>query len=108
MAESRNPASRPAGPQGGPAAPPKVLPWLVIHTVGRLGLFALLTLLLWQLGLDFFSGALFGLLLSMPVAYLLLKPSRERLTEALVARSTTRKAEKEELRRRLSGEQPTA
>ncbi len=95
----------PAGPAGGLATPPKVLPWLVMHTVGRLGLFALLTLLLWLAGLDFFSGMLFGLLLSMPIAYFLLRPSRERLSEALVARSVARRAEKEQLRSRLSGEQ---
>jgi hypothetical protein len=71
----------PTAPQGGPATPPKVLPWLVLHTVGRLGIFALLTLVLWMVGLDFFSGMLFGLLLSMPVAYLALRPSRERLSE---------------------------
>lgn len=96
----------PAGPTGGPATPPKVLPWLVIHTVGRLGIFALITLLLWWLGnLDFFSGMLFGLLLSMPVAYVVLRPSRERLSEALVARSAARRAEKEQFRARLSGEE---
>jgi MFS superfamily sulfate permease-like transporter len=98
----------PTGPQGGPATPPKVLPWLIIHTVGRLGIFALLTLVLWMVGLDFFSGMLFGLLLSMPVAYLALRPSRERLSEALVARSVARRAEKEQFRARLSGEQPPA
>jgi len=98
----------PAGPAGGPATPPKVLPWLVLHTVGRVGIFALLTLVLWMVGLDFFSGMLFGLLLSMPIAYLALRPSRERLSEALVARSTARRAEKEQLRARLSGEQPQA
>ncbi|WP_040338598.1 DUF4229 domain-containing protein [Candidatus Blastococcus massiliensis] len=99
----------PAAPAGGPATPPKVLPWLVLHTVGRLGIFALLTLLLWQFGnLDFFSGMLFGLLLSMPVAYFALRQSRERLSEALVARSMARRAEKEQLRSRLSGEQPDA
>jgi hypothetical protein len=107
MADQNTPVT-PAGPAGGPATPPKVLPWLVIHTVGRLGLFALLTLLLWLVGLDFFSGMLFGLLLSMPIAYLLLRPSRERLSEALVARSMARRAEKEDLRSRLSGEQPPA
>ena len=41
-------------------------------------------------GLDFFSGLLFGLLLSLPVAYLVLRPSRDRLTEALAARSIAR------------------
>ena len=107
MAEHETPVT-PAGPDGGAATPPKVLPWLVLHTMGRLGIFALVTLVLWMAGLDFFSGALFGLLLSMPIAYLALRPSRERLSEALVARSLARRAEKEQLRARLSGDQPSA
>jgi len=93
----------PAGPTGGPATPPRILPWLLIYTVGRLAIAAALVLLLWLAGLDFWSGMLFGLLLSMPVSYLLLRPSRERLTEALAARSMARKAAKEDLRSRLSG-----
>ena len=93
----------PTGPSGGPAVPPRVLPWLVMYTVGRLGIFALLTLLLWLAGLDFFSGLLFGLLLSMPVSYFALRFARERLNEALVARNVARKAAKEDLRARLSG-----
>ena len=96
-------SASPPGPSGGPAVPPKVLPWLVIHTVGRIGLFALLSLVLWMAGLDFWSGLLFGLVLSMPVAYFLLRPSRDRLTEALAARSVARRAAKEDLRARLSG-----
>ena len=104
MAESTTPAS----PAGGPATPPKVLPWLLLHTIGRLGIFAALTVILWMVGLDFFSGMLFGLLLSMPVAYLALRPSRERLSEALVARSLARRAEKEQFRARLSGDEPRA
>jgi hypothetical protein len=100
MAES---STVPAGPTGGPATPPRILPWLLIYTVGRLAIAAALVLLLWLAGLDFWSGMLFGLLLSMPVSYLLLRPSRERLTEALAARSMARKAAKEDLRSRLSG-----
>jgi len=92
-----------AAPTGGPATPPPVLPWLVMHTVGRLGIFALATLVLWMAGLDFWSGLLFGLLLSMPLAYLLLRRSRERLTAAFEARSLARRAAKEDLRTRLSG-----
>jgi Zn-dependent membrane protease YugP len=93
----------PVGPTGGPATRPKVLPWLVLHTVGRLGIFAALTIVLWMAGLDFFSGMLFGLLLSMPVAYLVLRRSRERLTEAIVARQEERRRAKDDLRSRLSG-----
>jgi len=99
MAEQRTPP----GPTGGPATRPRVLPWLVIYTVGRLAIAAALVTLLWLLGLPGFPGLLFGLLLSMPVAYLLLRPSRDRLTEALAARSVARRAAKEDLRARLSG-----
>ena len=93
----------PAGPSGSPATAPKILPWLVMYTVGRLGIAAALVLILWLVGLEFWTGLLFGLLLSMPVSYFLLRPSRERLNEGLVARSATRKAAKEDLRSRLSG-----
>ncbi len=93
----------PAGPAGGPATPPRILPWLLIYTVGRLAIAAALVLILWMVGLGSFPGLLFGLLLSMPVSYLLLRPSRDRLTEALAARSIARKVAKEDLRTRLSG-----
>jgi hypothetical protein len=90
-------------PSGGKATPPRILPWLLIYTVGRLGIAAALVLVLWWVGLDFWSGLLFGLLLSMPVSYLLLRPSRERLNEGLSARVAARKAAKDDLRSRLSG-----
>ena len=96
-------STTPSGPDGGPARRPRILPWLVIYTVGRLAIAAALVLLLWWAGLGSFPGLLFGLLLSMPVAYLLLRPSRDRLTEALAARSIARRAAKEDLRARLSG-----
>jgi hypothetical protein len=96
----------PSGPAGGPATPPRILPWLLMYTVGRLAIAAALVLLLWMFGLDFWSGLLFGLLLSMPVSYLLLRPSRERLTEGLAARSVARRAAKEDLRNRLRGTDP--
>ena len=97
-------AETPVGPTGGPATPPKVLPWLLIYTVGRLAIWALLTLVLWMVGLDFFSGLIFGLLASMPVSYFVLRPSRERLNEGLVAWQHRRQQRKEDLRTRLSGE----
>ena len=94
----------PVGPDGGPASPPKVLPWLLMYTVGRLGIWALLTLVLWMLGLDVFSGLIFGLLGSMVVSYFALRPARERLNEGLVAWQLRRRQSKEDLRSRLSGE----
>ena len=78
----------PPGPTGGPATPPKVLP-VAGHVHRRpAGDLALLTLVLWMFGLDFFSGLLFGLLLSMAVSYFALRFARDRLNEALAARST--------------------
>ena len=93
----------PVDPPASPAAPARVLPWLVIYTVGRFAIAAALILLLWLAGLGSFPGLLFGLLLSMPVSYVLLRRSRERLTEALAERSAARRAAKEDLRTRLSG-----
>jgi hypothetical protein len=92
--------SNPAGASG---APPKILPWLVMYTVGRLAIAAALVLILWLVGLDFWSGLLFGLLLSMPASYFLLRPSRERLSVGLATRSEARRAAKEDLRTRLRG-----
>ena len=94
----------PVGPAGGAPTPPRIAPWLLIYTIGRFAIAAALVLVLWWAGLPGFPGLLFGLLLSMPVSYLLLRPSRERLTEALAARSVARRAAKEDLRNRLSGE----
>lgn len=103
MAQRAEPGM-PGAPTGGPATPPRIAPWLLIYTVGRLAVAAALVLLLWFLGLDFWSGALFGLLLSTPVSYLLLRPSRERLTEGLAARSVTRQRARAERDARLAGD----
>lgn len=100
------PAATPpaTAPSGGPATPPRILPWLLIYTLGRLVIAAALVAVLWVSGLGSFAGLLFGLLLSMPVAYFLLRPVRDRLTEALAARSLARQSANEQLRSRLSGE----
>ena len=96
-------ASTPVAPAGGAATPPAVLPWLLIYVIGRFAIAAALVLVLWWAGLGSFPGMLFGLLLSMPVSYVLLRPSRDRLTEALAARAVARRAAKEDLRNRLTG-----
>ena len=86
--------------------PPRVLPWLLAYTLGRVVIAAALIGLLWAVGLGGYPALLFGALLSMPVAYVLLQPVRDRFTEALAARSVARRAAKEELRDRLSGSAP--
>ncbi len=88
---------------GGAPTPPRILPWLLLYTLGRLVIAVALIAVIWVAGLPGFPALLFGLLLSMPVAYLLMRPARERLNEALAARSVARRAAKEDLRARLSG-----
>ena len=98
-------ATGPVGPDGGPAARPKVWPWLLLYTGGRLLIAIVLVLVLWVAGLGSYAGLLFGILLSMPVAYLALRPVRERLNEAIVAWQAERARGKEALRARLSGDE---
>jgi len=89
-----------AAPVGGtPGAEPKVAQWLLLFTLGRLAIAAALIGLLWALGLPGTPGFLFGVLLAMPVSYLVLGRVRERLTSALVVRAER----KEALRTRLRG-----
>jgi Protein of unknown function (DUF4229) len=99
MAElSGDPSAPPATPVD-PATPPKVLPWALVYTLGRILVAVALIALLWLVGLGGFPGIVFGLLLSMPASYVLLRSVRDRLTEALAARSLR----KRELRARLQG-----
>jgi hypothetical protein len=80
-----------------------VAPWLVVYTLGRIVIAAVLVTVVWVAGLGGIPALLWGLLLSVPVSYLALRPVRDRLTEALAARSVARAAAKEDLRARLSG-----
>ena len=95
----------PVGPTGQPATRPKVWPWLLLYTGGRLLIAVVLVLVLWVAGLGSYAGLLFGILLSMPIAYLALRPVRERLNEAIVAYQDQRRRTNEELRTRLSGDE---
>jgi hypothetical protein len=91
---------------GKSAAAPRVLPWLLLYSLGRLVIAVVLISLIWIAGLPGFPALLFGLLLSMPVAYVTLRPWRDRLTEGLVARRGARQRAKADLRDRLSGDTP--
>jgi hypothetical protein len=87
-----------------PDEQPKVAQWLAIYTLGRLAIAAALIALLWVLGLPGTPGFLFGVLLGMPVAYLVLAPVRKKLTAALVVRAE----QKERLRTELRGTESDA
>jgi hypothetical protein len=82
----------PSDPANTPTPPPRVLPWMLAYTAGRLVIAAALVGLLWAVGLGGYPALLFGALLSMPVAYFLLQPVRDRFTAALAARSDARRS----------------
>ena len=79
-------------------AQPKLWQWFALYTLGRLAIAAALIALLWVLGLPGTPGFLFGVLLAMPVSFLVLSPVRQRLTGALVARNERKEALRAELR----------
>jgi Protein of unknown function (DUF4229) len=83
---------------GSQAAKPKLAQWFVLYTVGRLAIAAALIGLLWLLGLPGTPGFLFGVLLAMPVSFLVLSPVRKRLTGALVVRQERKEALRAQLR----------
>jgi hypothetical protein len=107
MAESTPPSTPPSalpiGPTGAPATPPKVAPWLALYSLARVAIAAVLVAILWVAGLGGIPALLWGILLQLPIAYLALRPLRDRLTEALAARAVARRAAKADLRARLSG-----
>ena len=102
-AGSTAPGAVPASPAGGPATPLRVAPWFALYTLGRVVIAAVLVAIVWLAGLGGFPALLWGVLLSVPVAYITLRPVRDRFTEALAARSVARKAAKEDIRTRLAG-----
>src|SRR4051812_50019127 len=97
MAESTD---RAVGPT---ATPPKVLPWMLAYTLGRVVIAAALIGLLWAVGRPGYPALLFGALLSMPAADFLLQPVGDRFTEALAARSLALRTARVGLRTRLIG-----
>jgi hypothetical protein len=104
MAEANGPVV-PVGPTGEPATRPKVWPWLLLYTGGRIAIAVVLVFVLWQVGIGSYAGLLFGVLLSMPVAYFALRSVRERLNEAIAAYQEERNRAKLQLRDRLSGDE---
>src|SRR3954470_24259656 len=87
-----------AEPTGTTTAPPSVLRTLLLYTLARLAIVAVLVAVIWVAGLPGTPAFLFGLLLAMPISYLLLKPLRARLTGALVARAERQERLRAELR----------
>ena len=111
----RAPESAPADPPGQPDGPPPPEPsfgrsvgslWL--YTILRFLVFGILFGLLWLVGDPAFLAAVLGLLLSVPLSYVLLAKPRAALAETVEARLRARRARSEELSSRLKGDDGNA
>jgi hypothetical protein len=80
-------------------AAPALVPTLLLYTLARLGILAVLVAVIWLAGLPGIPAFLFGLLLTLPISYLALRPLRARLTAAIVARAER----KQRIRAELAG-----
>lgn len=85
------------GNRGGLAGP------LLVYTILRLGLIAILTAGL-ALFMPLIVALLFAIIVALPLAYVLFAGPRQRVNAAMAAASAHRRAERERLRAALAGE----
>jgi hypothetical protein len=78
------------------------------YTLGRLGLFALVFVLLLPLPLNILVKAMIALLFSAVLSYFLLADWRNKMGERLAESAGRRSAEKERLRAALAGDEEAA
>lgn len=74
------------------------------YTLGRLGLFVLVALVLLPFRLNLFVTLMIALLVSMGLSYVLLRRWREEFAEQLASGRGRRREQKEQLRAALAGE----
>src|SRR5919197_2618459 len=76
----------------------------VKYTLGRVGLFVLVAVVLLPFKLNIFLTLLIALLVSMVLSYFLLRRWRNELAEQIAGASAKRRQQKEQLRAALAGE----
>ncbi|WP_030442114.1 DUF4229 domain-containing protein, partial [Actinoplanes subtropicus] len=80
----------------------------VKYTLGRLGLFVLIFVLLLPLPLNILVKAMIALVVSAAASYFLLADWRNRMGEQLASAASRRTAEKQRLRAALAGDEEAA
>jgi hypothetical protein len=94
-----------AGPDPAvPAGRPGIAGALVLYTLARLALLAVVAGLLMLSGAPLLIAVLVGLIVALPLSMLLFRGLRARLDAAVGATRTRRAAERESLRSRLRGD----
>lgn len=77
---------------------------VVKYTLGRIGLFLLVLLVLWPTPLDLFLKLLVALVVSFALSWFLLRGWRDQLSMSMDEALKRRRAEKQRLRAALAGE----
>ncbi|MBL6276807.1 DUF4229 domain-containing protein [Micromonospora fiedleri] len=80
----------------------------VKYTLGRVGLFAVVVAALWPVDIDIFLKLIVALLFSAALSFFLLKGWRDEMAEEMAAAAERRRAEKEQLRSALAGDDQAA
>jgi hypothetical protein len=94
-----------AADDGAPAGRRGLAGPLLLYTVLRLGLIAVLTAVL-ALFMPLIVALLFAIIVQLPLAYVIFSGPRQRVNAAMAAASAHRRAERERLRAALAGEAP--
>ncbi|MEV0396638.1 DUF4229 domain-containing protein [Polymorphospora rubra] len=80
----------------------------VKYTLGRLGLFLAVALVLWPVPLNLFVKLMLAVIISAALAFFLLRGLRDQMAEQLSDNVTRRRTEKEKLRSALAGDDQAA
>jgi hypothetical protein len=74
------------------------------YTLGRIGLFVAVALVLWPIDMNIFVKLMIAVLASAGLAYFLLRGWRDQMAQQLAASAERRRGQRERLRAALAGE----
>ncbi|TDB71179.1 DUF4229 domain-containing protein [Micromonospora sp. KC723] len=80
----------------------------VKYTLGRIGLFAVVVLVLWPVEMNVFLKLMLALVFSAAASFFLLRGWRDEMAEEMAVAAERRRAEKERLRSALAGDDQPA
>jgi tetrahydromethanopterin S-methyltransferase subunit C len=87
-----------------PSPAPGLVPTVALYTLARLGLVAVITLVLTLFGVPAIVAVLVALIVALPLSMVLFRGLRSRLDAAIAEVNRRRAVEREALRSRLRGE----
>ena len=92
------------GPDGGPREP-GLAATVALYTLARLGLLAVIAGVLYVVGVPLLLALLVALVVALPLSMLVFRGLRTRLDAALAAAGSRRRTERDDLRKRLRGDE---